>query len=281
MNIGNTRAVGLVLLGLAGALAWSQLAPPAPLTLIKIADDLYMLEGSGGNVALLTTSEGTVIVDDKFAPNVPQIYEAAKKLSDKPIRYLLNTHHHGDHSGGNAGLMAKESIEVLAHANARNRMIKDSMPGVPRLGFRDGITIGLGGVEINAMHLGRGHTNGDVVVFLPKHRVIHMGDLYSVTGPLIDYTAGGSAIEWVKTLDAALALDFDTVIPGHGPVSKKADLKDYRNKIAAMAKQMQELRSKGLSKEAAVKAFDAKPSGWDPSRSLARTLPGLYDEMGK
>ena len=74
--------------------------------LIKITDDLHVLEGSGGNVALLTTSEGTIIVDDKFAPNVPQIYEAAKKLSDKPIRYLFNTHHHGDHTGGNAGMMA-------------------------------------------------------------------------------------------------------------------------------------------------------------------------------
>ena len=132
------------------------------------------------------------------------------------------------------------------------------------------------------MHFGRGHTDGDAVIFLPKHRVIHMGDLFSVAGPLIDYANGGSAIEWTKTLDAALALDFDTVIPGHGPILKKADLREYRNKIVSMVTQMRELRSKGLSKDDAVKAFDAKPMGWESNKMLpARVLPGLYDEVGK
>lgn len=281
MTLPQIRFAGFLLAGMAGMLAWSQLPPPQPLIVHKIADDLHMLEGPGGNVAVLTTAEGTVIVDDKFAPNVPQIYEAAKKLSDKPIRYILNTHHHGDHTGGNAGLAAKEPIEILAHANARDNMMKANMPGTPRVGYRDAVHMGVGGTEIRAIHLGRGHTNGDAVVFWPKHRVIHMGDLFSVAGPFVDYANGGSALEWVKTLDKALTYEFDTVIPGHGAICKKADLAEYRKKMAGMVKQMEDLKAKGMSKDEAVKAFDPAAIGWKPGPLFARGLPGLYDEVGK
>jgi cyclase len=276
-----SRFFALSAAGLAGLLAWSQLPPPEPLKLIPVTEGVHILEGAGGNVAVVTTSEGTILIDDKFAPNVPQIYEAAKKLSDRPIRYLLNTHHHGDHTGGNAGLAAKEPMEILAHTNARANMIKGAMPGVPRIGYRDSITIGLGGVELQAIHLGRAHTNGDAVIFFPQKRLIHTGDLFAAPGPFIDYANGGSGVEWVATLDKVLALDFDKVIPGHGPVSTKADLKAYRDKIDAMVRKMTELKRKGLSKEDAVKAFDPASLGWEPGRMFNRTLPPLYDEVAR
>ncbi len=271
----------LSLTGLTALSSWGQLPPPEALKLISVTDGVKLLEGAGGNVAVVTTAEGTILIDAKFAPNVPQIYDAAKSLSSKPIRFLVNTHHHGDHTGGNAALAAKEPMEILAHENARANMIKGGMPGVPRIGFKDSITIGLGGVELRAIYLGRGHTNGDVVILFPQKRLLHAGDLIAAPGPFIDYANGGSGIEWVATLDKVLALDFDTVIPGHGPLYTKADLKTFRDKLDGMVRKMTELKRKGLSKEDAVKAFDPASLGWEPGRMFNRTLPPLYDEVAR
>lgn len=281
MKTAYLRCAAGIVAGLAGILAWSQLPPPEPLKTIKVAEGLHILEGAGGNVAVLTTSEGTLLIDDKFAPNVPQILEAAKSLSSQPVRYVLNTHHHGDHTGGNAGVAAKELVEIIAHENARANMIRGKQPGVPRVAYQSAVSVTLGGIEVRAIHLGRGHTNGDAVILIPSLRVLHAGDLFSVPGPMIDYANGGSGREWIKTLDAILTLDFDTVIPGHGPVSKRSDVVAFRAKVAKMISDMEALRSKGLSKEDAVKAFDVKATGWEPTRLVGRVLPGLYDEVGK
>lgn len=276
-----SRFLPLSALGLAALLSWGQLPPPEALKLIPVLDGVHVLEGAGGNVAVVTTPEGTILIDAKFAPNVPQIYDAAKTLSAKPIRFLVNTHHHGDHTGGNAGLAAKEPMETLTHVNARANMIKNSMPGVPPIGFKDSVTISLGGVELQAIHLGRGHTNGDVVVLFPQKRLLHAGDLIAAPGPFIDYANGGSGVEWVATLDRVLELDFDAVIPGHGPMYKKADVKAFRDKLDGMVRKMTELKRKGLSKEEAVKTFDPVSLGWEPGRMLNRTLPPLYDEVAR
>ena len=215
-------------------------APPQ-LKLNKIADDLYEIEGDGGNVAVYLTSDGVIVIDDKFERDYADILAKIKTVSDKPVKYVLNTHQHGDHTGGNAKML-EASAEIIAHRNARTNMVSGNMPGVPRISFSDETEVFLAGKEVRARYFGRGHTNGDAVIFFPAARTIHTGDLYTVgakpgtVAPFIDYSASGSVVDWTKTLDGILnsGWDFDTVIPGHGPIMKKADLAQYRQDFGKM-----------------------------------------------
>lgn len=216
------RALAVTVTSLGLWLAWSQ-NPPAQLTIEKVTPNLYVIFGSGGNVAVMPTSEGVILVDDKFAQDGPQIMEKVRTVSDKPVRYVLNTHQHGDHTGGNEALLAANA-ELLIHKNARANMVTSKQPGIPRISFADEAQISLGGKDVVARHFGRGHTNGDAMIYFPSEKVIHTGDLFVQGAPFCDIANGGSIVDWDKTIGKALALDFDTVIPGHGPVVKKADL---------------------------------------------------------
>src|SRR5271167_270252 len=228
------RLTGIAL-GLTGLwLVWSQTQQRPPLTMEKVTDNLYVIMGNGGNVAAMPTSEGVLLVDDKFALDAPEIVAKVKTISDKPIRYILNTHQHGDHTGGNEPMLAA-SAEIIIHKNARANMVAGKMPGLPRITFADETQVFLGGKEVLAKHVGRGHTNGDAMVYFPSERVLHTGDLFVNGGaPFIDYANGGSLVEWDKTLEQALQYDVDTVIPGHGAVAKKADLAKWRQTLASL-----------------------------------------------
>ena len=188
----------VAVLGLAGLwLAWSQ-NPPAPLTMQKVSDNVYVIVGSGGNVAFMPTSEGVILVDDKFAQDAPEIVAKVKSVSDKPIRYVLNTHQHGDHTGGNEAMLAANA-EIIIQKNARANMVAGKMPGLPRITFSEETQVFLGGKEVRARYLGRGHTNGDAVIYFPSERVLHTGDLFVIPGPpFIDVSAGGSIKEWER-----------------------------------------------------------------------------------
>jgi glyoxylase-like metal-dependent hydrolase (beta-lactamase superfamily II) len=256
---------------------------PAPLTLEKIADDLHVIIGSGGNVAVLTTDEGVILVDDKFERNVPEIVSHVKSLTDKPIKYVLNTHQHGDHTGGNHALMTSTTAEVISHKNARANMAANKQPGLARVTFGDEISVNLGGKEVRARHLGAGHTNGDAVIYFPTHKIVHMGDLFVRATPFIDYSAGGNSEAWIRTLDAALAMDFDTVIPGHGPVGKKADMAKWRADFETVRGRVRELTRQGKAKEELpnLLKLDDLP-GWSIKGPLfLKSLPGLYDELSR
>jgi cyclase len=225
----------LVLIPLAVAglwVAWSQNQQPAQLTMEKVTESLYVIMGSGGNVAVLPTAEGVILVDDKFPQDNPQILAKVRSVSDKPIRYVLNTHHHGDHTGGNAAMLAANA-EIILHKNARANMVKGEQPGIPRVSFSDEVQVVLGGKEVVARYLGRGHTNGDAAVFFPSERTVHMGDLFTNGTPYCDANANCSIKEWDQTVQKALAYDFDIVIPGHGPVMKKSDLAKHVQTVAA------------------------------------------------
>jgi glyoxylase-like metal-dependent hydrolase (beta-lactamase superfamily II) len=282
MSINKAVAVRLsgIGLGLAGLwLVWSQAQQQRPpLTMEKVTDSLYVIVGNGGNVAAMPTSEGVLLVDDKFAQDGPDILAKVKTISDKPIRYVLNTHQHGDHTGGNAALLAA-SAEIVIHKNARANMLAGNMPGLPRITFSDETQVFLGGKEVRARYLGRGHTNGDAVVYFPSERVLHTGDLYMSTGgpPFIDYSAGGSLADWEKTLEQALQYDFDIVIPGHGPVVKKADLMKWRQTIASLRTMSKAACVVGGT--AALKQMDLGNIGLTPSPMFDRSVPGICQEL--
>jgi glyoxylase-like metal-dependent hydrolase (beta-lactamase superfamily II) len=256
--------------------AISQQPPAQPLTVEKLADDLHIIVGSGGNVAVLTTSDGVILVDDKFDRNVPEILEKVKSITDKPIRYVVNTHHHGDHSGGNATLVKTASI--VAHDNVYANMVKGNQPGPPHITFNDKASLRLGGKEIRMHYLGRGHTNGDAIIVFPAHRVIHTGDLFVAGTPFIDYANGGSGIAWTDTLQNALQLDFDRVIPGHGPLMTKQDLARWNDAFIRVRTKITQLKREGKSKEEAGSALNVEEFGWKASPLWGRSFPGLYDE---
>ena len=146
-----------------------------PLSVTPVKDGLYYINGVGGNVGVRVTDAGVVLVDDKFPRNVDAIRARVAEVTDQPIRYVINTHHHGDHAGGNVGFI--DTADVIAHENARKNMIRNEQDAPPRIVYTDQTAVHLGGVEVRAHHLGRGHTNGDSVVYFPDLRTVHGGDL--------------------------------------------------------------------------------------------------------
>ncbi len=264
-------------------------AAPPNLKLNKIAGDLYEIEGDGGNVAVYLTDEGVIVIDDKFERDYADIVAKVKSLSDKPIKYVLNTHQHGDHTGGNKKML-EASAEVIAHKNARANMAAGNMPGVPRVSFSDETEVFLGGKEVRTHYFGRGHTNGDAVIYFPAARTIHTGDLFTVgqsnapvtVAPFIDYSANGSVVEWTKTLDGILnsGWDFDTVIPGHGPIVKKADLAQYRQNFEKMRTRVSTLVRQNKSKDD-VTAVLVSEFGWQagPNSLGARSIDAMMAEL--
>ncbi len=275
------------LLALVAALAglWAgmtQQPPPQDLTVEKIADDLFILVGSGGNVAVYVTGEGVILVDDKFERNVPQIVEKVKSITSQPIRYVLNTHHHGDHTGGNQKLI-ESAAEIICHENARANIVRLSQPGPPRITFQSRTSVFLGGKEVQAVHFSRGHTDGDAVIYFPARKVVHMGDMFVSSTPFVDYSAGGSGIDWSKTLTGALAIGAETVIPGHGPLMKPSDLAEWNRSFETVRSRIRDLRRQGKSKEEVAQQLklDDLPN-WKPNQFwTTRTLPGLYDELAR
>ena len=275
--------IRLFSLSLALAGLWTALTqqPPVDLTVEKIADDLHVIVGGGGNVAVYSTAEGVILVDDKFDQHVPQILAKVKTITDKPVRYVLNTHHHGDHTGGNQKLLA-QNAEILIHKNARANMARMKQPGIPRISFGDETSVYLGDKEVRARYFGRGHTNGDAVLLFPARRTLHSGDLFVSSTPLIDYSAGGSGVAWTSTLKAALQLDFDTVIPGHGPIMKRADIEKWVATFEAVRKRIGEQQKQGKSKEQVVQGLQIDDLGWTSNANwTGRSLPGLYDELAR
>jgi glyoxylase-like metal-dependent hydrolase (beta-lactamase superfamily II) len=243
----------------------------------KLADDLYEIEGDGGNVAVYITNEGVILVDDKFEYDYNDIVDKVKSVTSQPIRYVLNTHHHGDHTGSNAKFLP--TAEIIAHVNARKNMIEGKQPGAPRVTFTQETAVYLGGKEVRARYFGRGHTNGDVMIYFPALKVLHTGDLMAGSSPLIDYAGGGSLLEWPATLDDAMKLDFDTVIPGHGPVAKKADLLAYRNNVEKLKTRVTGLIKQGTPKEEIAKIMTTD-YGWAPNGlQMTRGFEGMLAEL--
>jgi len=268
-----------------GKQAPAQTKAPAPFNLVKVTDDLYVIDGGGaGNVAVYITNEGVIMVDDKFEQHFDEIMANVKKVTNQPVKYILSTHYHADHSGGNTRWTS--IAEIISTRNAHDGIVKKIQSNAPagmvaaRVTFTEETDLFLGGKEVRAKYFGRGHTNGDAFVYFPALKVLHTGDMMTSGTPLIDYPGGGSIVEWTKTLDTVMgALDFDTVIPGHGPVSKKADLLTYRNNAEKMRTRVQTLIRQGKNQDDVAKVMTAEYK-WQPdSLNMQWSLPGMMTEL--
>ena len=283
-NILALALAGVLGAGLAAIQSPSQQQQPPQLNIEKVKDDLYTIIGDGGNVAVLITNEGVLLVDDKFEQDHEQIMEKVKGVTNQPVKYVINTHYHADHTGGNAKFLS--TAEIISTKNARTNILEHKQPTAPpgvmpaRIVFTDETSVFLGGKEVRARYFGRGHTNGDAVIYFPADRTIHTGDLMSGTTPLIDYNGGGSIVEWTKTLDAAMnQLDFETVIPGHGAVTNKAGLQTYRNNVEKLRNRVSGLIREGKSQEEIGKVLIAE-YGWAAnSLNMQWSLPGFMTEL--
>src|SRR5579863_1891404 len=200
-----------------------QATPPPPLTLNKVKDNLYEIEGDGGNVVVYVTSEGVILIDDKYEQDYDHLMEKIKSVTNLPVKYVINTHYHSDHSGANSKFLPTAEVisttmaraNILAHKQGQYEQ-PNTQPA--RVVFTVETSVFLGGKEVRAHYYGRGHTNTDAVVYFPAERVLHTGDLMTGNTPLIDYAGGGSLADWPNTLEQVLKVDFDTVIPGHGQI---------------------------------------------------------------
>lgn len=292
------QALVLVLL-LASALAWlaadeprdqQRTGEPFTTAISKLKDGLYVIPGydgaaTGGNVAVRVTSEGVVIVDDKLPTLYTDIVAKVKSVTPQPIKYVLSTHQHNDHTGSNAEFL--KSAEILMHTNARANMVTQKLPGPGRIVYTDQQSVFLGGVEVQMRYMGRGHTNGDSVIYFADLRTVHTGDLVvwgkrsqgTTLTPNMDYAAGnGSGKEWVATLDKVLALDFDTAIPGHGPVLTKAEVRTFRDKMQTLNERMAAFIKGGGKKTDISSRVKVDDLEWP---FAAGGLDGLYDELSR
>lgn len=252
----------------------------ATLTIEQVKDGLYMIVGSGGNVGVRVTSEGVILIDNKFPQNFAEIQALVASVSTLPVKYVINTHHHGDHSGSNNSYI--QIAEIIAHKNARDNMIRGNQEGPPRIVFSDETGVFLGGVEVRAYHLGTGHTNGDAVVYFPDLKTVHGGDLLHGTAPFIDYANGGSSRGWVSTMNGILALDWDTAIPGHGAVMTRRDVLNFRNQMEAVRARMAELVRGGLQPAEAATGIRDSGLSWTMAEEglfMQRSIPGFYAEV--
>ena len=231
---------------------------------VKVTDQIYMLKGSGGNIGLLTGSDGLLMIDDQYAPLSVKISEAIKSISQSPIRFLVNTHIHGDHTGGNDNF-SKQGITLVGHDQVRERMKKEQVnkrlnrttpprgkDALPIVTFPDRMNLHLNDEEIELVHLDRGHTDGDVSIYFRKANVIHTGDAFVRYGyPFIDASSGGTINGFISSLDKLLMMidDQTKVIPGHGELATKADIKILRDQIADIRDQVAKALKKGKKAE--------------------------------
>ena len=262
------------------AIAFTGAQAQADLSIEQVKAGLYAIIGSGGNVGVRVTDEGVILIDDKFPRNFAEIQELVGTVSDQPVRYVINTHHHGDHSGGNVEYI--NIAEVIAHQNARDNMVRGDQDAPPRLVFTDQTAIYLGGVEVRAFYMGRGHTNGDAVIYFPDLRTVHGGDLLHGIAPFIDYGNGGSSKGWVETMNNILELDFDTAIPGHGAIMSRDDVVNFRNQMEAVRARMADLIRSGVTKSQAADRIRTPDLSWTMAENglfMQRSIPGFYDEI--
>lgn len=272
----------------------------------KVAGTVYMLEGAGGNIGVSVGDDGIVIVDDQFAPLAPKIKAALKGITSKPIRFLLNTHWHGDHTGGNSVFSA--DAPIVAHENVRSRLESGSAPivlgkktlakatppaaksALPVITFNERLSVHLNGEEIRAIHFPHGHTDGDSIIFFTKSNVVHMGDDFVTYGfPFVDRQSGGSVRGLVTNLEKVLPqIPTDAkIIPGHGGVSGVEDVRKFtatlKEAFAFIEAEVKKGKSlEAIQKDQPLKKYEAWAKGPVKADDFIEVIFGeLNDKSGK
>jgi glyoxylase-like metal-dependent hydrolase (beta-lactamase superfamily II) len=257
----------LILAALTGA-AFAQ-DPEATIRTEQVAPGIYVLYGSGGNIGVSAGPDGVFLIDDQYAVLTAKITEALAKIAPEPPRFVLNTHWHGDHTGGNENLAGMGTL-IVAHDNVRRRMSTEQFssffdratpasPGkaLPVVTFNDSLSLFLNGDEIRGTHVARAHTDGDVFIHFRNANVIHTGDLvFAGRYPFIDLDSGGTVDGVIAAVDRMLALadDATRIIPGHGEVTDKAGLAAYREMLATASGRVRELAKAGRTVDEVIAA---------------------------
>lgn len=256
--------VTLGIAGLTPAFAQQQDFSKVEIKTIKLGDTLYMLMGEGGNIGVSAGADGVYLIDDQYAPLSEKIMAAVKAISDKPINYVVNTHWHGDHTGGNENF-GKAGATIIAHEAVRARMEKGgelaafkivvppaAAGALPVITFSDKAALHLNGETSHLIHVDPAHTDGDTIIHWPAANIIHTGDTF-VNGffPFVDISSGGRLDGIIKSADMVLALadDKTKIIPGHGPLATKADLARFRAMLATVRERVTAAKAAGKTAE--------------------------------
>ncbi|XOV80870.1 MAG: MBL fold metallo-hydrolase [Aestuariibacter sp.] len=234
-----------------------------------VSESVYMLTGMGGNIGISIGDDGVLIIDDQFEPLAVKITEAIKAISDSKIKYVVNTHYHGDHTGANAWFKKVEDATIFAHDNVRHRLQQDEKmdaAGWPVVTYEQGVKFHFNGDTIHVRHRPNSHTDGDSFVLFEQQNVIHAGDLlFNKLFPYIDLDAGGTIAGYMGSLQAMIdASDDETkIIAGHGEMASKADLKTNLHMLKSTAAAVKTMKDSGMSLEACVeKGLDEEWASW-------------------
>jgi cyclase len=253
---------------------------PPELTLVPVRDNIYMIRDAGsGNVTMLVGKSSVILVDDKFPQDHDGIMKLVRSVTQNPIQYVINTHLHPDHTGGNAAMQGVGAA-IIASENARRIMAERKLPGLPNMEVRDYLRIYLDDMPLDLHYFGRAHTDGDIVIYLPTQRLLIAGDMFALYGPyqpVIDYSAGGSLRDWPRTLQRALMLDFDTVIPGHSGLTDRATMEGYVDELVRTEDMLREMNAKKRSREDIQKVLESE-FHWG-GLALRLGLDGVIREM--
>lgn len=266
-------ALPLLLAAALCATAHAQDPRPIRIRTTKLAENVYMLAGAGGNLGVSVGEDGVLLIDSEYAQLTEKVTAAIAELSDKPIRFVVNTHWHFDHVGGNESLASAGAL-IVAHESVRERMSSEQVLGalgrrippspaaaLPVITYTEAMTFHWNGDEVRVLHVDPAHTDGDSFVRFRKANVLHVADVFfNGMYPFIDVEAGGSIDGMIKAVDRALELaDEDTkIIPGHGPLAGAADLRAYREMLVTARDHIRALVEQGKSRDEVIAARPTK-----------------------
>ncbi len=245
--------------------------------------NLYEITGGGANTLIRVTNQGLIVVDTKNPgdDNYNRLMEEIRSVTDQPVKFVINTHHHPDHVGTNqkfidagAQVVALEALKTWMGNDPRTKDI----PGRPTQTFAKNYTLKLGDAEVRLYSFGRGHTGDDTMVYFPDMKVVMVSDQITDATPIVDFANGGSAVEWTKILDGVLGLDFDQAIPGRGDPKSKADVQAYRMKFDTVVKRAADAIKAGATKEQLASQVKTDDLGWQFQPAF---YASLYDELSK